>query len=307
MKKLIITSLLTIFHFSQSCFSMGGNLFDVEQQEILQKNISKELIIYKQPLVDFKPVQIQTWELWPVFYVDILSLVSSFLLPKDYQSALTTCKAWNQTLSKEWIFKEWIKNIKKSSEENFKEWFQLTPLLEGIEDHLKFIRAYDEVMDRYKSFKKDFGDVDSLNKLQAVYRKHKPFFDTLSQIKSEIKAYPEEYKDLENYIFAMNLTRSLEENVTQLELANMDFKIIPISIRFMKNVKEIDLYNNYLSEIPDWLSELPLEKISFIDNPLVSLPNALLMSSTLKEIQIDKGLSFLNSRKDLKIEEWEQY
>lgn len=87
---------------------------------------------------------------------------------------------------------------------------------------------------------------------------------------------------------ARAIDRALAEprGATQLKLVNAGLTALPDRIAQLTRLRSLDLSGNALTDLPDWLGDLPLEKLYLSHNPLRTVPSVVTRLSRLVELHL---------------------
>lgn len=61
-----------------------------------------------------------------------------------------------------------------------------------------------------------------------------------------------------------------------LDLSNNSFKLVPEEVRNLPQLDKLNIFNNQITELPEWIGELQLSKFRYDSNPIAKLPEGIL-------------------------------
>lgn len=87
-------------------------------------------------------------------------------------------------------------------------------------------------------------------------------------------------------------TEGRELEVYELHLTGKKWRVFPEEIRSFKNLRSLKIKRAGLTSIPEWIGEMPIEKLSFAKNKLESFPPGILKVKDL--LSLDLGHNFIS-------------
>jgi len=129
---------------------------------------------------------------------------------------------------------------------------------------------------------------------QALFQK----YNFAPEVEREIEEYYQDWQPVINKwisdLAALGFEKELKERIEkakqtqELDLSGMGFETLPEAVWELEDLKTIDLYNNKLTELPEYLTQFQsLEKLYASKNPISVLPLFLSDLPNLRVLKID--------------------
>lgn len=74
--------------------------------------------------------------------------------------------------------------------------------------------------------------------------------------------------------------------ITELDLSGQFLKRFPAAVKKLRNLQTLRLQGNVLSDLPEWLAELPLAQLDYSGNRLSDLPGVIGTLKTLDWLKV---------------------